>query len=80
MVWLGADGVPVAARNTVQLKGRKLLISIEFGNTTDYRLGVVGTRLVVVSRRSEETHSVFGKSGSSVTEAELAPLPEGAGN
>ena len=80
MVWLGADGVPVAARNAIQLKGRKFLISIEFGNTTDYRLGVVGTRLVVMSRRSEETHSVFGKSGSSVTEAELTPLPAGAGN
>jgi hypothetical protein len=54
-VWLGADGVPVAVRNTMQLKGRKFLISIEFGNTTDSALSVVGTRLVV--RHDEETHS-----------------------
>ena len=75
MVWIGADGVPVAVRNVVEVKGRKLLISIELGNTTDYRLAVIGTRLVVLSRRSEETHSVFGKTGSSVTDALLTPVP-----
>lgn len=74
-LWLGSDGVPVAVRNTMELKGRKLLISIEFGNTTDYRLAVIGTRLVVSSRRTEETHSVFGKAGSSITEATLSALP-----
>ena len=72
-MWLGVDGVPVAAQNAMQVKGRKLLISIEFGNTTDYAMNVVGTRLVVVSRRSEETHSVFGKGGSSVTDVVLTP-------
>ena len=71
MVWLGADGVPVAVRNGMQVKGRKMLISIEFGNTTDYRLGVIGTRLVVLSRHNAETHSVFGKAGSSITDAVL---------
>jgi hypothetical protein len=75
MVWLGADGVPVAVRDVAEVKGRKFLISIDFGNTTDYVLKVVGTRLVVVSRRSEETHSVFGKAGSSVTDAALTPVP-----
>ncbi len=75
MVWTGADGVPVAVRNVMDVKGRKLLISIEFGNTTDYRLAVIGTRLVVLSRRTEETHSVFGKAGSSVTAATMVPLP-----
>lgn len=75
LVWLGAGGVPVAVRNVVEVKGRKLLISIELGNTTDYRLGVIGTRLVVLSRRSAETHSVFGKAGSSVTDAVLSPVP-----
>ena len=74
MVWLGADGVPVAVRDVAQVKGRKFLISIDFGNTTDYVLKVVGTRLVVVSRRSDETHSVFGKAGSSVTDAVLTPV------
>ena len=73
-VWLGADGVPVAVRDEAQVKGRKFLISIDFGNTTDYVFKVVGTRLVVVSRRSDETHSIFGKSGSSVTDAVLTPV------
>jgi hypothetical protein len=59
----------------MQLKGRKLLISIEFGGTTDYAMKVVGTRLVVVSRHDEETHSVFGKAGSSVIDAVLTPAP-----
>lgn len=74
MVWLGADGVPLAVRDVMQVKGRKMLISIEFGNTTDYRLGVVGTRLLVLSRHNAETHSVFGKAGSSVTDAVLTPV------
>ena len=74
MVWLGADGVPVAVRDVAQVKGRKFLISIDFGNTTDYELKVVATRLVVVSRHSEETHSVFGKAGSSVTDAVLTQM------
>lgn len=75
MLWLGADGVPVAVRNVVEVKGRKFLISIEVGNTTDDALKVEGTRLVVVSRRSEETHSVFGKTGSSVTDTVLTVVP-----
>ncbi|HXD38814.1 MAG TPA: hypothetical protein VN624_19325 [Rhodanobacter sp.] len=78
-VWQGPDGVPLAVQNVVSVKGRKLLISIEFGTTTRYGLGLVGTRLVVLSRRTEESHSVFGHGGSSVTEATLTALPSGSG-
>lgn len=74
MVWLGADGVPIAVRDATEVKGRKFLISIEFSDTTDYRVEVIGTRLVVVSRHSNETHSVFGKAGSSITDAVLTPV------
>ncbi len=73
-VWLGTDGVPVAVQKVVDVKGRKLLISINVGDTTSYVLKLVGTRLLVASRRSEETHAVFGKAGSSVTEAVLTPV------
>jgi len=73
-VWLGADGVPVAVRNVMAIKGRKLLIRIEFDTTTDYALQQVGTRLLAVSRRTGESHSVFGHDGSSVTEAVLTPV------
>ena len=79
-VWLGADGAPVAVQNVIQIKGRKLLISIDIGNTTSYALKVIGTRLVAQSRRSEESHSVFGKSGSSVTEAVLTPVAQESGS
>lgn len=70
-VWLGADGVPTAVQKVTKIKGRKVLISIEFGTTTDYVLRVVGKRLVVASRHSVESHSVFGTAGSSVTDATL---------
>lgn len=73
-VWLGADGVPVAVREVTKVTGRKLLISIEFGRATDYSLHVIGSRLVVASRHTEESHSVFGKSGVSVTDAVLTPV------
>jgi hypothetical protein len=74
-VWVGADGAPLAVRNTMQLKGRKWLISVEFCDTTAYAMKVVGTRLVVVSRHDEENHSVFGKAGSSIIDAVLTPVP-----
>lgn len=74
-VWLGSDGVPTAVQETMQIKGRKLLISIDFGNTTRYALRVIGTRLLAVSRHAEETHSVFGHAGDSVTDAVLTPVP-----
>ncbi|MEO8746605.1 MAG: hypothetical protein ABI379_02965 [Rhodanobacter sp.] len=73
MVWLDSNGVPSAERTVTEVKGRKFLVSIEFGNTSNYRLGTVGSRLVVLSRHSEESHSVFGQSGSSVTDAVLMP-------
>ncbi|CAM5248746.1 hypothetical protein [Rhodanobacter lindaniclasticus] len=78
-VWLGSDGVPLAVRNVMAIKGRKLLISIEFGSTTEYALRQVGTRLLAVSRHTEETHSVFGHDGSSVTEAVLTLAPAASG-
>jgi hypothetical protein len=73
-VWLGADGVPMAVREATRIKGRKFLISIEFDTTTDYALRVIDKRLVVVSRHTEESHSVFGNSGSSATDAMLTPV------
>jgi hypothetical protein len=77
-VWLGADGVPVATKQTFSVKGRKFLISIEIGNSTAYALQTVGTRLVVRSRHSEETHSVFGHAGDSTTDATLVPVTAAA--
>lgn len=77
-VWLGADGVPVAVREITKIKGRKFVVSIDFGNATDYSLRVIGKRLVVVARHTEESHSVFGNAGSSVTDATLVPVAQPA--
>lgn len=74
-VWLGADGEPLAVRETVEVHGRKLLISIDFNTVSSYELRVIGTRLVAVSRHTEESHSVFGHGGGSTVDAMLAPVP-----
>lgn len=70
-VWLGTDGVPVAVKEAVEIKGRKMLIGIELGSTSSYELRTVGTRLVVMSRHTEESHSVFGNEGDSTLDAVL---------
>lgn len=62
-------------QEVLQIKGRKLLIGVDFGNTTRYALRVIGTRLLAVSRHTEERHSVFGHAGHSVTDAMLTPVP-----
>lgn len=76
-VWLGAEGLPVAVDEKVEVHGRKLLISIDFSTTSRYRLRVIGTRLVAVSRHVEESHAVFGHGGGSTTDATLTPVPAG---
>lgn len=73
-VWLGADFVPVAMQNRVDVKGRKFLISVDFSNTTTNTFRVIDSRLVVVSQRVEESHSVFGHGSRSVTDAVLTPV------
>lgn len=70
-VWLGADGVSVAVKETAQINGRKMLISIEMGSTSSYELRTVGTRLIVMSRHTRESYSVFGSAGDSTIDATL---------
>lgn len=77
-VWLGADGVPVEVENVTVVKARKLLISINFGNTSRYTLGVIGSRLVVLRKHSEQSQSVFGHGGNTVTDTVLTPVPASA--
>lgn len=73
-VWLDADGVPLATKKIVDVKGRKLLISIAFSTNSNYALRLIGTRLVAVSRHVEEKHSVFGHAGDTVIDATLSPV------
>lgn len=72
-VWLGANGMPMAVKSVTDVQGRKFLISIDFSTTTTYTLRVIGTRLVVLTRHTEESHSVFGHGGGSVIDATLTP-------
>jgi hypothetical protein len=74
-VWLDAGGIPVAVRETMAVHGRKLLISIDFNTVSSYELRVLGTRLLAVSRHTEESHSVFGHGGGGTIDATLAPVP-----
>ncbi|HEY8682573.1 MAG TPA: hypothetical protein VIM06_05330, partial [Rhodanobacter sp.] len=77
-VWLGGDGVPVAVTEMMDIKARKMLLGIEFGSSTSYELRAIGTRLVVMSRHTRESHSVFGSEGSSTIDVALTPVAAGS--
>lgn len=77
-VWLGADGVPLAVENVTSVKGRKFLISINLDQTASYTLGMVGSRLVVLRKHSDNAQSIFGHGGNTVTDAVLTPVPSSA--
>lgn len=60
-VWIGADGVPLAAERRVQVKGRALLVvTFESVELDAYEYAVRGDRLVVTRHRSELQNSGAG--------------------
>lgn len=74
-VWVGADGVPLAARSDVYVKGRAMLvIGFESTSSDHYRFARVGDRLVVVEHVSENSGSGGGESGRQKTVAKLQIL------
>ena len=59
-IWLGPDGVPVAAERTVVLHGRIfLIIDFEIEQKDAFRFGRSGDRLVVLRQESEIRDYVF---------------------
>jgi hypothetical protein len=64
-VWLGADGLPVAAEQEIKAKGRAfLVITFESEERETFRFAHVGDRLLVVRHQGERTGSGAGeKSG-----------------
>jgi hypothetical protein len=71
-LWVGADGVPVAAENRSRAKGRALLvISFESSETEEFRFRRAGNRLVVVRHVREASGSGGGENSHQKTTANL---------
>jgi hypothetical protein len=75
-VWLGPDGVPLAADTHVHVKGRAfLVISFESERRESYRFAHVGDRLVVVRRERETKSDGGGEHGERRMITALTDLP-----
>lgn len=75
-LWVGADGVPVAAENRTRLRGRALLvISFESSETEEFRFREAGNRLVVLRHVREASGSGGGENSHEKTVANLT-LPD----
>ncbi|PTY08267.1 hypothetical protein DB347_01395 [Opitutaceae bacterium EW11] len=71
-IWIGADGVPLAAEKELHVKGRALLvITFEQTEKEQYRFQRVGNRLVVVQHLKESAGSGGGESGQQTSRADL---------
>jgi hypothetical protein len=75
-VWLGPDGVPVAAEQEIRARGRIfLIISFEVEQRERLRLARDGDRLVARHRESEQRSSGAGEKGWRRSVTDVAPLP-----
>jgi hypothetical protein len=75
-VWLGPDGLPLAAEQHVLAKGRIfLIISFEIELKEKLRLAREGDRLVAVRRESEQRSAGAGEKGWRRSVTEVTPLP-----
>jgi hypothetical protein len=67
-VWIGLDGLPLAAETQTRMKGRALLvISFEQQRKETFQFTRVGNRLVVVHHAQESSGSGGGEKGQSKT-------------
>jgi hypothetical protein len=75
-VWLGPDGVPVAAEQEIKARGRVfLIISFEIEQRERLRFALDGDRLVALHRESEQRSSGAGEKGWRRSVTDVAPLP-----
>ncbi len=73
-VWLDADGWPLAAEQTVDVKGRALLvITFEQHEKQEFRYARTNDRLVTVYHLKESDHSGGGEHGHDRSVATLVP-------
>jgi hypothetical protein len=71
-VWVGVDGLPLAAETQLRMKGRALLvISFEQNAKEAFQFSRVGNRLVVLNHTKENSGSGGGEKGQSKTTVSL---------
>ncbi len=71
-LWIGADGLPLAAERSYRVAGRAMLvISFESKQEERFTFSRHGDRLVVLSHRGETASSGAGEEGTQVIEARL---------
>ena len=76
-IWIGANGLPLAAERRLQLKGRAyLVISFESSELETFRFKQAGDRLVVIRHEKESSGSGAGEHNHQKTVANLV-LVEG---
>jgi hypothetical protein len=75
-VWLGPDGVPLAAEQEITARGRIfLIISFVVEQRERLRFGREGDRLVALHRESEQRSAGAGEKGWRRSVTDVAPLP-----
>lgn len=73
-VWIGADGVPLAAESQVKMKGRAfLVISFEQLQQETFSFARMGNRLMVMHHTKESSGSGGGEKGQTKTVLSLNP-------
>jgi len=75
-VWLGPDGVPLAAEQEIRAKGRAfLIITFEVEQRDRLRFSLEGDRLVTLHRESEQRSAGAGEKSWRRSVTDVAPLP-----
>jgi hypothetical protein len=74
-LWLGADGIPLAAERRLHAKGRALLvIGFETNEEESFRFEQCGDRLVVTHHQKSTTSTGAGETNHQISAAELTIL------
>ncbi len=73
-VWLGTDGLPLAAESSLRLKGRVMVvIGFEHSEKETFTFARLGDRLVVTTHERETADKGGGQNARSRTTATLRP-------
>lgn len=68
-LWLGADGLPVAAHFVHIIKAKVLMFTMERSREEEFLFALVGNRLVATRRELRETNHIMGTDSQSRTVA-----------
>ncbi|HEX2061857.1 MAG TPA: hypothetical protein VHK90_14045 [Thermoanaerobaculia bacterium] len=72
LLWIGPNGVPIAAERTQKIKARIVVIGAEFDRKEKFRFVRTGDRLVVSRMSSESSASGLGQKESGVKSASVS--------